>query len=179
MPCPQAGVTVEGFSSGKICNSGSGAYVSCTAPSRSGPNETKEAPTLSSWLTNTPSERAHNNRRARSKQRRRDRLIAASTTSPRRASMATGRMVTSSRRAGRITNKSRLLVYRGSDKVDLSAAETIVWNNDSASESANKHNSLGAKGVESGELLVSLRLLFTFLYACDSRCDCRSPPKRL
>lgn len=115
---------------------------------------------------------------ARSKQRRRDRLIAASTTSPRRASMATGRMVTSSRRAGRITNKSRLLVYRGSDKVDLSAAETIVWNNDSASESANKHNSLGAKGVESGELLVSLRLLFTFLYACGGRLDCRSPSKR-
>lgn len=87
-------------------------------------------------------------------------------------------MVTSSRRAGRITNKSRLLVYRGSDKVDLSAAETIVWNNDSASESANKHNSLGAKGVESGELLVSLRLLFTFLYACGGRLDCRSPSKR-
>lgn len=147
-------------------------------PKSEPPNETKEAPTLSSRLTNTPSERAHHYRRARSKQRRRDRLIAASTTPPRRASMATGRMVTSSRRAGRITNKSRLLVYRGSDKVDLSAAETIVWNNDSASESANKHNSLGAKGVESGELLVSLRLLIIFVYACDGGLGCRSPSKR-
>lgn len=69
--------------------------------------------------------------------------------------MTSARMVTSSRRAGRVTNKTKLLVYRGSDKVDLSAAETIVWNSDSASGEATKNQHVGAKGVETGELLVS------------------------
>ncbi|WVF68779.1 hypothetical protein IAT40_003551 [Kwoniella sp. CBS 6097] len=71
--------------------------------------------------------------------------------------MAPGRMVTSSRRAGRVTNKTKLLIYKGTDKVDLSAAETIVWENDPSSSSAHaeqtKHQHVGAKGVESGELL--------------------------
>ncbi|OCF37306.1 hypothetical protein I316_01215 [Kwoniella heveanensis BCC8398] len=71
--------------------------------------------------------------------------------------MAPGRMVTSSRRAGRVTNKTKLLIYKGTDKVDLSAAETIVWESDPSSSSAHaeqtKHQHVGAKGVESGELL--------------------------
>ncbi|WVQ65343.1 uncharacterized protein L199_003519 [Kwoniella botswanensis] len=75
--------------------------------------------------------------------------------------MAPGRMVTSSRRAGRVTNKTKLLIYKGTDKVDLGAAETIVWesNDPSSSNSAHansestKHQHVGAKGVESGELL--------------------------
>ena len=61
-----------------------------------------------------------------------------------------------SRRAGRVTNKTKLLIYRGSDKVDLGDAETIVWDHDTSSSSdAVKHQHVGAKGVESGELLVS------------------------
>ncbi|WVQ96306.1 hypothetical protein IAU59_003410 [Kwoniella sp. CBS 9459] len=70
--------------------------------------------------------------------------------------MAPGRMVTSSRRAGRVTNKTKLLIFQGTDKVDLSAAETIVWENDpssSAHAEQTKHQHVGAKGVESGELL--------------------------
>ncbi|WRT68052.1 uncharacterized protein IL334_005027 [Kwoniella shivajii] len=73
--------------------------------------------------------------------------------------MAPGRMVTSSRRAGRVTNKTKLLIYKGTDKVDLGAAETIVWesNDPSASGSGHseqtKHQHVGAIGVESGELL--------------------------
>ncbi len=65
-------------------------------------------------------------------------------------------MVTSSRRAGRVTNKTKLLIYRGSDKVDLRNAETIVWDHETSSSSeTTKHQHVGAKGVESGELLVS------------------------
>ena len=66
-------------------------------------------------------------------------------------------MVTaSSRRAGRVTNKTKLLIYRGSDKVDLGNAETIVWDHETSSSSEPaKHQHVGAKGVESGELLVS------------------------
>ena len=65
-------------------------------------------------------------------------------------------MVTSSRRAGRVTNKTKLLIYRGSDKVDLGNAETIVWDHEPSSASeGGKHQHVGAKGVESGELLVS------------------------
>lgn len=75
------------------------------------------------------------------------------------------RMVTSSRRAGRVTNKTKLLIYRGSDKVDLAAAETIVWENDPSGSDAAKHHHVGAKGVESGELLVSRPVSFTFSYA--------------
>ncbi|WVW84986.1 hypothetical protein I302_107022 [Kwoniella bestiolae CBS 10118] len=75
--------------------------------------------------------------------------------------MAPGRMVNSSRRAGRVTNKTKLLIYKGTDKVDLGAAETIVWeSNDPSSNSTHhassestKHQHVGAKGVESGELL--------------------------
>nr|XP_031864462.1 uncharacterized protein CI109_000376 [Kwoniella shandongensis]KAA5531534.1 hypothetical protein CI109_000376 [Kwoniella shandongensis] len=65
-------------------------------------------------------------------------------------------MVTSSRRAGRVTNKTKLVIYKGSNKVDLTAAETIVWENEStggAHAEATKHQHVGAKGVESGELL--------------------------
>jgi enhancer of polycomb-like protein len=73
--------------------------------------------------------------------------------------MARTNMVTSSRRAGRVTNKTKLLIYRGSDKVDLGSAEVIVWdsqNGDGTSSSEDtKHQHVGAKGVESGELLVS------------------------
>ncbi|WWC88395.1 uncharacterized protein L201_003306 [Kwoniella dendrophila CBS 6074] len=71
--------------------------------------------------------------------------------------MAPGRMVTSSRRAGRVTNKTKLLIYKGTDKVDLGAAETIVWESNESSGSAHseqtKHQHVGAIGVESGELL--------------------------
>ncbi len=69
-------------------------------------------------------------------------------------------MVTSSRRAGRVTNKTKLLIYRGSDKVDLGNAETIVWDHETSSSSEAKQQHVGAKGVESGELLVSRRLSF-------------------
>ena len=68
--------------------------------------------------------------------------------------VGSGRLVTSSRRAGRITNKTKLLIYRGSDKVDLGHAEVILWN-DQDGENAPKHHHVGAKGVESGEMLVS------------------------
>lgn len=54
-----------------------------------------------------------------------------------------------------MTNKTKLLVVRGSEKVDLGAAETIVWDEGSASSEATKNQHVGAKGVESGELLVS------------------------
>ncbi|WWC71031.1 uncharacterized protein I206_104984 [Kwoniella pini CBS 10737] len=75
--------------------------------------------------------------------------------------MAVGsRMVTSSRRAGRVTNKTKLLIYKGTDKIEENAAETIVWeSNDSSASGSNqhsdqtKHQHVGAKGVESGELL--------------------------
>lgn len=81
------------------------------------------------------------------------------------------RLATSSRRAARVTQKTKLLVYRGSDKVDQSAAETIVWNAESASEAATKHQHVGAKGVETGELLVSCMRSTSFTmaatpYAC-------------
>lgn len=67
-----------------------------------------------------------------------------------------GMVTTSSRRAGRVTNKTKLLIYRGSDKVELGNAETIVWDHETSSSSeATKHQHVGAKGVESGELLVS------------------------
>lgn len=94
--------------------------------------------------------------RARSRRHRhRDRFTAASPPlTPPTPCMTTARMVASSRRASRVSNKTKLLVYRGSDKVDSSLAEAIVWNADSASDSANKQH-LGAKGVETGELLVS------------------------
>lgn len=68
-------------------------------------------------------------------------------------------MVTTSRRAGRVTNKTKLLIYRGSDKVDLGLAEVVVWENqhdgNSSSSDGGKPHHVGAKGVESGELLVS------------------------
>ncbi|KAK4683741.1 enhancer of polycomb-like protein, partial [Tremellales sp. Uapishka_1] len=67
--------------------------------------------------------------------------------------MAPSRMVTTSRRAGRVTNKTKLLIYRGSDKIDLGSAETIVWDHDhSASAEGTKSQHVGAKGVESNEL---------------------------
>ncbi|EIW67543.1 hypothetical protein TREMEDRAFT_33468 [Tremella mesenterica DSM 1558] len=61
--------------------------------------------------------------------------------------------VGSSRRAGRVTNKTRLVIYRGSDQVELSSAEVIVWETDPTSSEPTKHQHVGAKGVESGELL--------------------------
>lgn len=65
-------------------------------------------------------------------------------------------VVTSSRRAARVNNKTKLLIYRGSDKVDLGSAEVIVWDHEQgASSEGPKHQHVGAKGVESGELLVS------------------------
>jgi hypothetical protein len=69
-------------------------------------------------------------------------------------------MVTTSRRAGRVTNKTKLLIYRGSDKVDLGVAEVIVWENQhdgnsSSSDGSAQPHHVGAKGVESNELLVS------------------------
>lgn len=84
--------------------------------------------------------------------------------------MAPSRMVTSSRRAGRVTNKTKLLIYRGSNKVDLAHAEIIVWdqageNGTGGKAEANKHQHVGAIGVESGELLVSRVCSFIFSYA--------------
>lgn len=74
-------------------------------------------------------------------------------------------MVTTSRRAGRVTNKTKLLIHRGSDKVDLGNAEIIVWEHDSTSGAeATKHQHVGAKGVESGELLVSRVSSFTSMH---------------
>ncbi|ODO00149.1 hypothetical protein I350_06774 [Cryptococcus amylolentus CBS 6273] len=69
--------------------------------------------------------------------------------------VAPGRMVTSSRRAGRVTNKTKLLIYRGSDKVDPEVAETVLWDQDSsgAGKDSTKHQHIGATGVESNELL--------------------------
>jgi len=68
-------------------------------------------------------------------------------------------MVTTSRRAGRVTNKTKLLIYRGSDKVDLALAEVIVWENQHDGNSSSDGNAqphhVGAIGVESNELLVS------------------------
>jgi hypothetical protein len=69
-------------------------------------------------------------------------------------------MVTTSRRAGRVTNKTKLLIYRGSDKVDLALAEVIVWENQhdgnsSSSDGTAQPHHVGAIGVESNELLVS------------------------
>lgn len=78
--------------------------------------------------------------------------------------MVSSRLVTSSRRAGRVTNKTKLLVVRGTKEADdLGDAEVVVWEDGSTSanhQAANgsessKHNHVGAKGVESGELLVS------------------------
>ena len=70
-------------------------------------------------------------------------------------SMPPSRMVTSSRRAGRVTNKTKLLIYRGSDKID-DTAETIHWDHDSSSNAEpSKSQHVGAKGVDSGEALVS------------------------
>lgn len=97
--------------------------------------------------------------------------------------MAPGRMVTSSRRAGRVTNKTKLLIYKGTDKVDLGAAETIVWesNDPSSSNSAHansestKHQHVGAKGVESGELLVSRLSSSTFSMHAYPHCIWPSP----
>lgn len=87
--------------------------------------------------------------------------------SRRRHRMPIRTMVTSSRRANRVTNKTKLLIYRGSDKVDLSNAETIVWEHDAtASSEGVKHQHVGAKGVESGELLVSRPRSFIRSYAC-------------
>lgn len=71
-------------------------------------------------------------------------------------------MVTTSRRANRLNNKTKLLIYRGSDKLDLSSAEIVHWDHDTSSSEGNKHQHVGAKGVESGELLVSWRRSFTF-----------------
>jgi len=80
-------------------------------------------------------------------------------------------MVTTSRRAGRVTNKTKLLIYRGSDKVDLALAEVIVWENQhdgnpSSSDGSAQPHHVGAIGVESNELLVS-RVPSTILFdAC-------------
>lgn len=80
-------------------------------------------------------------------------------------------MVTTSRRAGRVTNKTKLLIYRGSDKVDLALAEVIVWENQhdgnsSSSDGSAQPHHVGAIGVESNELLVS-RVSSTILFdAC-------------
>lgn len=82
--------------------------------------------------------------------------------------VAPGRMVTSSRRIGRVTNKTKLIIYRGSDKVDTSAAETVLWDQEAggAGKDSTKHQHIGATGVESGELLVRIRMCsFTFYYA--------------
>lgn len=95
--------------------------------------------------------------------------------------MPPSRMVTSSRRAGRVTNKTKLLIYRGSDRVDLAHAEIIVWeqsgggdhngtagggNHGSGEKSDhNKSQHVGAIGVESGELLVSRSCSFILSYA--------------
>lgn len=82
--------------------------------------------------------------------------------------VAPGRMVTSSRRIGRVTNKTKLIIYRGSDKVDTSAAETVLWDQEAggAGKDSTKHQHIGATGVESGELLVRIRMCsFTFHYA--------------
>ena len=73
----------------------------------------------------------------------------------------------SSRRAGRVNNKTKLLVVRGSEKVDLAAAETIVWEEGtSGSGEPTKHQHVGAKGVESGEFLVSRPRSFDWYYTC-------------
>lgn len=82
--------------------------------------------------------------------------------------VAPGRMVTSSRRIGRVTNKTKLIIYRGSDKVDTSAAETVLWDQEAggAGKDSTKHQHIDATGVESGELLVRIRMCsFTFHYA--------------
>lgn len=60
----------------------------------------------------------------------------------------------SSRRAGRVTNKSRLLVVRGSDKIDSAVAETVLLQPEAATAEPSKNHGVGAKGVETGELLV-------------------------
>jgi enhancer of polycomb-like protein len=80
-------------------------------------------------------------------------------------------MVTTSRRAGRVTNKTKLLIYRGSDKVDLGLAEVIVWENQhdgnpSSSDAASQPHHVGAIGVESNELLVSHVPSTTLFDAC-------------
>lgn len=77
--------------------------------------------------------------------------------------MVSSRLVTSSRRAGRVTNKTRLLVVRGTKEADLQDAEVIVWDDGSGGNGeATKNQHVGAKGVESGELLVSCMLAFCF-----------------
>jgi len=75
--------------------------------------------------------------------------------------MVSQRMVTSSRRAGRVTNKTKLYVVRGTKEADLGEAEIIVWEEGGNGEAA-KSQHVGAKGVESGELLVSWTSSFSF-----------------
>nr|ODN91801.1 hypothetical protein L203_01053 [Cryptococcus depauperatus CBS 7841] len=62
-------------------------------------------------------------------------------------------MVTSSRRIAKLTNKTKLLIYHGSDKVDPSAVETVLWDQDNAAGADSKHQHIGPSGVENGELL--------------------------
>ena len=66
--------------------------------------------------------------------------------------MAGGRIAASSRRAARLTNKTKLLVCRGTESVDLDAAEPFLWESDAADQAKNQH--VGSMGVESGEMLV-------------------------
>jgi hypothetical protein len=85
----------------------------------------------------------------------------ASTHPSHSTAMVSQRMVTSSRRAGRVTNKTKLYVVRGTKEADLGEAEIIVWEEGGNGEAA-KSQHVGAKGVESGELLVSWTSSFTF-----------------
>ena len=66
--------------------------------------------------------------------------------------MAGGRNAASSRRAARLTNKTKLLICRGTESVDLAQAEAFLWDTDTADAPKNQH--VGAMGVETGEMLV-------------------------
>jgi enhancer of polycomb-like protein len=66
--------------------------------------------------------------------------------------MAGGRITGSMRRAARLTNKTKLLICRGTESIDVDQAEEILWDTDSAD--APKHQHVGAMGVETGEMLV-------------------------
>lgn len=87
----------------------------------------------------------------------------------------------SSRRAGRVTNKSRLLVVRGSDKIDSAAAETVLLQPEAATAEPSKSHGVGAKGVETGELLVrvhSSRSPLSNEHACGGSCMAAMSSKR-
>ena len=57
-----------------------------------------------------------------------------------------------SRRAARLTNKSRLLVCRGTKSINSAETEPFLWESDAAD--APKHQHVGSMGVETGEMLV-------------------------